>query len=84
MSEPVFRFKGMTIAFRPGESVAAALEQAGVRQYGTDALGQPARYFCGIGACQGCLARIDGIVAEACLTPAQAGLVVESVGDDHG
>lgn len=76
---PVFHFMGREIAFRPGESVAAALEAAGIHRYGTDALGQPARYFCGIGACQSCLAVIDGVVRETCLTPARAGLVVEAL-----
>lgn len=76
-----FTFKGQEIAFLPGESIATALEAAGVLCYGQDALGQPTRYFCGIGACQSCLARIDGVVTETCLTPARAGLKVESLED---
>ncbi len=71
-----FTWRERTIPFQPGESIAAALVAAGVVSFGA---GPPAgaRYFCGIGTCQGCLVRVDGVVREACLTPAVAGGTIE-------
>lgn len=79
MSAPVFHWGARPVAFRPGESLAAALAAAGITGYGPDALGGETRYFCGIGACQGCLVRLNGRMVEACLTPAQPGLQVTPV-----
>ncbi|WP_180898761.1 2Fe-2S iron-sulfur cluster-binding protein [Martelella soudanensis] len=79
MSQGSFFFMGREIFFRPGETIAAALAAEGVMQFGVDGLGQPTRYFCGIGACQCCIARVDGIVRETCLTPARDGMQVESM-----
>ncbi|MGV8938248.1 MAG: 2Fe-2S iron-sulfur cluster-binding protein [Allorhizobium sp.] len=84
MTTSTFLFTGQPIAFRDGESLAAALDASGVRAFGPDALGRDTRYFCGIGACQCCLVRIDGRTVEACLTPARAGLVVERLEADNG
>ncbi|KQY26928.1 2Fe-2S iron-sulfur cluster-binding protein [Rhizobium sp. Root482] len=78
-----FRFLSKNIPFNEGESIAAALEAAGIRQFGRDAVGHEIRYFCGIGACQCCLVRIDGVIREACVTPARAGAHIELVGADH-
>jgi len=80
MSGHLFDFMGREIPFRPGESVAAALDAAGISILGRDALDVEARYFCGTGACQCCLAIIDDVAREACLTPARAGMKVESIG----
>ena len=74
-----FMWQGRAIPFQPGESVAAALVAAGVVSFGPD-LAAGARYFCGIGMCQGCLVRIDGVVREACLAPAAAGATIEPLG----
>lgn len=81
MSVSHFTFRGRAVPFRPGKSVAAALLEAGILDFGRDANGAQLRYFCGIGACQSCLVRIDGRVVEACLTPAAAGTAVLAVGD---
>lgn len=70
------KWRGKTIPFQPGESIAAALIAAGVVSFGSD-LATGARYFCGIGTCQGCLVWVDGVVREACLTPAVAGGTIE-------
>lgn len=80
MTLSTFFWNGRPIAFRPGETIALALEAAGIRRFGADPLGTPTRYFCGIGACQGCLVRIDGRLVEACLTPAIDGRSVEETG----
>ncbi|WP_430514587.1 2Fe-2S iron-sulfur cluster-binding protein [Pannonibacter phragmitetus] len=79
MSGLSFFWCGETVTFRPGETVAAALTAAGVLHFGTDANGQPARYFCGIGACQACAVLVDGTIREACLTPARSGSEVRPV-----
>jgi predicted molibdopterin-dependent oxidoreductase YjgC len=79
MTSESFLWMGRQIPFRTGESVAAALEAAGIRSFGPSPGGSPTRYFCGIGACQCCLVKIDGRVMEACLTPAYAGARVERV-----
>ena len=84
MSAGSFTWRGVPIAFRSGESVAAALMRAGQRDLGTDGAGCRLRYFCGIGACQNCLVRVDGTIVEACLTPASAGLSVEAAEAAHG
>jgi predicted molibdopterin-dependent oxidoreductase YjgC len=80
MNGESFFWMGRRIPFRRGESVAAALEAAGILSFGPDPGGRPTRYFCGIGACQCCLVRIDGCVTEACLTPAYSGARVERAG----
>lgn len=81
MSALQFTFRGVSVPFRPGDSVAAALSAAGITDLGRDANGAQLRYFCGIGACQSCLVRIDGRVVEACLTPAVAGAAIAGLGD---
>lgn len=83
MSANSFDWMGRNIPFRTGESVAAALDAAGIPTFGPDALGQETRYFCGIGACQCCVVRVDGIVREACITPARAGMRVQSLEASH-
>ncbi|MHC1550543.1 2Fe-2S iron-sulfur cluster-binding protein [Phyllobacterium sp. K27] len=83
MTAQIFDWMGHGIPFRTGESIAAALEAAGIRTFGPDAVGQQTRYFCGIGACQCCLVRVDGVPREACITPANAGLHVEALERNH-
>lgn len=84
MSAQTFDWMGQSIPFRTGESIAAALDIAGIRTFGPDALGQETRYFCGIGACQCCLVRVDGIIREACITLARAGMIVDALEGCHG
>lgn len=74
-----FDWMGRIIPFRAGESIAAALDAADVRTLGSDPVGNQARYFCGIGACQSCLVRVDGLIREACMTPARAGMQVKAL-----
>ena len=84
MTGETFRLMGRTISFRRGETIAAALQAAGILTYGLDALGNETRCFCGIGACQCCLVRVDGVVREACITVALPGMSVEPVERQHG
>jgi aerobic-type carbon monoxide dehydrogenase small subunit (CoxS/CutS family) len=74
-----FFWNGTPVGFRPSETIAAALDRAGVVQLG-DAHGHGGgRYFCGIGACQGCIVVVEGVRREACLTPARGGQQVRSI-----
>lgn len=75
-----FLFGGVVVPFEAGETLAAALDHAGVLALGDGQNGCAARYFCGIGACQACVVSVDGARVEACLTTARAGQVVEPVG----
>jgi Uncharacterized anaerobic dehydrogenase len=78
----VFHFQGRAIPFREGETIAAALTAAEIVCFGQDSSGRATRYFCGIGACQCCLVRVDGNIVEACLTPAWEGLRVTAAGEN--
>lgn len=84
MSANTFIWQDREIPFVAGESIAAALTAAGILTFGPDMSGRETRYFCGIGACQNCLVRVDGRVVEACLTAAHTGLVVTAAGGAHG
>lgn len=79
MSGATFTWNGRPVPFLAGQSLAAALDAAGVRDLGADGLGSRRRVFCAIGACQGCLVRRDGQVVEACLTVATEGAEVTPV-----
>lgn len=76
MSGPTFAWRGRLVPFRDGESIAVALGHAGVFDLGMGPEAVAMRYFCGVGACQGCLVRVDGRIVEACLAPAVAGQAV--------
>jgi hypothetical protein len=68
------------IPVRPGQTVAAALAAAGVRELrqtrrGLD--GEGRGIFCGMGVCQDCLVTVDGAPnSRACMTKAAPGMVV--------
>jgi NADPH-dependent 2,4-dienoyl-CoA reductase/sulfur reductase-like enzyme len=73
-------FDGRQIPVRPGQTVAGALWQAGVRAWRTTRLaGRPRGLFCGIGACFDCLVTVDGTPnVRACLAPARSGMDVRA------
>lgn len=79
MSGQTFLFDGEAIPFTANESVAMALDRAGIRNFGAGQGTSAGRYFCGIGACQACIVSVDGISMEACLTPARTGLRVARI-----
>jgi thioredoxin reductase/bacterioferritin-associated ferredoxin len=60
------------IPLRPGQTVAAALTEAGVRELRTTRRGGEGRgLHCGMGVCQDCLVEIDGTPnTRACMTKA--------------
>lgn len=72
------------VAFRAGETIAAALQRAGLTDLGPGVGGISGRYFCGIGSCQCCLVTIDGASpVEACLTVAQEGMYLAPALPEH-
>jgi len=68
------------IPIRDGQSVAAALTAAGIREFRAtrrmlDGAGRGV--FCGMGVCQDCLVELDGTPnSRACMAKAKAGMVV--------
>ncbi|MDA1045021.1 2Fe-2S iron-sulfur cluster-binding protein [Yoonia sp.] len=64
-------WQGRPVPFQPGESVASALNRAGIRAFGL---------FCGIGQCQGCLVAIEGRTFEACLMRCRDGVEIDTAG----
>jgi predicted molibdopterin-dependent oxidoreductase YjgC len=76
-------FDGEPLVARPGQSVAAALSDAGIRSWRTTRHHQrPRGLFCGIGVCFDCLLTVDGRPHQrACLVPARDGMTLESGGD---
>jgi predicted molibdopterin-dependent oxidoreductase YjgC len=78
--EPAFalRVDGREIEALPGQTIAAALWQAGIVAWRrTRTEGEPRGVFCGIGVCFDCLATVNGRPNQrACLVPAKPGDVV--------
>jgi thioredoxin reductase len=72
-----FTFNGRPVALRAGQSVAAALTEAGHRPFRITAKGENRGMFCGMGVCQDCLVTVNGLPNQrACMTPAQDGMHV--------
>lgn len=89
MTEPVeFTLDGRPLSAVAGQSVAAALIDAGVRSWRTTRLrGRPRGVFCGIGVCFDCLITVDGRSGvRACLLPVADGmtLISENGGTEVG
>lgn len=79
MSTNRFFFDGQPIVFGQGQSIAAALTNAGLRAFRHTAKGAHRGMFCGMGVCQDCLVTIDGIPNQrACMTPAASDLAIET------
>ena len=61
-----------------GESVAAALYAAGIRELRKSPSAEgPRGMFCLMGVCQECVVRIDGRLVPSCQEPVRAGLDVK-------
>jgi len=72
-----FRFEDKAITAREGQSVAAALLEAGERCLRTDEAGNAKGVVCGIGVCWECRCSIDGAPdTRACVTEARSGMIV--------
>src|SRR4249919_1505485 len=57
-------FEGRVIEGRRGETLAAALTAAGIRELRLTQSEQPRGIFCGMGVCQECLVEIDGLANQ--------------------
>lgn len=74
----VFRWDDSEIRCRAGETIATALLCAGQLDLRRSPRAGGARgVYCMMGVCQECLIRVDGVVRQACLTPAEDGMRVE-------
>lgn len=73
-------FDGRPVPATAGESVGAALTNAGIRSWRTTRkAGRPRGLFCGIGICYDCLLTVDGQPNQrACLIPVAPGMQLES------
>lgn len=78
MTDPLtFSFEGEVLSARPGQSLAAALTDAGQRVFRHTGKGSPRGVFCGMGVCQDCLVTVDGQPNQrACMTLARDGAEV--------
>ncbi len=76
---------GQAVDAFAGETVATVLLALGRLTFRhTDRLHSPRGLFCGMGVCFDCLVTIDGQPnVRACMTPVQAGMVVETGGPSH-
>jgi D-hydroxyproline dehydrogenase subunit alpha len=70
-------FEGRMVEGRRGETLAAALTAAGIRDLRLTQSEQPRGIFCGMGVCQECLVEIDGRANQrACMTKIDRSLSV--------
>lgn len=77
MMAKTFHFEGQDITAQEGQSLAAALTQAGHRAFRETAKDAQRGIFCGMGICQDCLVNIDGNPNQrACMTPVREGMSV--------
>lgn len=80
-----FTWNGKPLTGQPGDSIAAALSEAGVRTFGTSRAGRARGLFCGMGACQECLVVVDGTRSRrACMTELRQDMAVETQDDRAG
>ncbi|SCK11903.1 Glycine/D-amino acid oxidase [Variovorax sp. HW608] len=74
-----FWYDGQPVDGLDGETIAASLAAAGIRQMRHTRSGERRGLYCGMGACFDCLVTVDGRASQrACLTKAAEGLQVRS------
>lgn len=75
-----FHFDGREVPFEEGDRVAEALWRAGERTIARSMkYHRPRGPYCFVGTCAGCQVNVDGVPNQrACMTPASAGLKVQS------
>lgn len=77
MTDFTFTFDGQTVPARAGQSLAAALTDAGHRAFRDTPKSATRGMFCGMGVCQDCLVTVDGAPnLRACMSPAKPGMTV--------
>lgn len=73
-----FAADGRVLEAPEGAMLAAVLAAEGVAHLReSPRAGTPRGAFCYMGVCQECLVRVDGVLAQACLTPVREGMRVE-------
>jgi thioredoxin reductase len=71
-------FEGQALTVTEGQSLAAALTQAGERAFRHTAKGGQRGIFCGMGVCQDCLVTVNSQPNQrACMTRVEDGMTVE-------
>ncbi|MFH1943831.1 MAG: FAD-dependent oxidoreductase [bacterium] len=75
-----FTFDGKTIEAYEGETIAAALHAADVKELSRSMrLDRPRGFFCAIGKCSSCMMEVDGVPnVKTCLVLAEEGMDVRS------
>ena len=74
MSKLHFTFNDKPVEFSAGQSLAAALTEAGIIAFRQTPKGEERGLFCGMGVCQDCLLTVDGVPnTRACMTRAADG-----------
>jgi len=78
-----FSFDGKTMEGREGDTIASALQAAGVRVFRESInLRHPRGFFCAIGRCANCSMVVDGVPnTKVCVTRLREGMAVET---QHG
>jgi predicted molibdopterin-dependent oxidoreductase YjgC len=73
-------FDGAPLPYEPGQSIGAALINAGITSWRTTRKkGKTRGLFCGIGVCYDCLLTVDGQLNQrACVVPAASGAKIET------
>jgi sarcosine oxidase subunit alpha len=75
------RINGRAIEVRAGETVAAAMLNAGVWTFRRSVTGEARAVVCGMGVCHECRVTIDGVAhRRACLVLARDDMEIETGG----
>jgi NADPH-dependent 2,4-dienoyl-CoA reductase/sulfur reductase-like enzyme len=72
---------GRAIECRLGDTVAAALVDAGELTCRVTRTGEPRGIFCGMGVCHDCVMNVDGVPLRTCMTAVRDGMQVEVEAD---
>lgn len=80
MPEINLSLDGTPLTARAGQTVGAAMTEAGITSWRTTRKnGRPRGLFCGIGVCFDCLVTVDGVANQrACITPVRDGMALET------
>lgn len=76
----VLMLEGVRVTARPGTTVLAALQNAGLSPLRRSLGGEARGALCGMGSCAECRAVVDGRTVRTCLTPVREGQTVWRLG----
>ena len=78
MDNITFKFEGCNVRATPGDSIAAALTEAGYTSFGWRRSGEARGHYCGMGVCHDCIMTVDGQRGvRACMATVGDGTVVQ-------